>query len=278
MREELQKASAAVPQMLTKLTGMRVGRYSAKFMLADSWESAVYLARPRKRRAEREQAARLETVEQCFDFAAKHFGDGPVQHRNEIAALLDLARDNGTRVACEIGAFDAGTSVMISRALAPELLIVMDIYVRNRLRLRSDAPDGQTIHVLDGDSSHPLTLRRLRRRLRGRQLDLLLIDGDHTWAGVRQDFLNYRELVRDGGLIAFHDICDVRDPASPGWAGDVPAFWRLIRSIYPMYEFVDSPQQQGLGIGVVRFDRARSIAPILSAEAPGATGCSPSHA
>jgi predicted O-methyltransferase YrrM len=269
MRDHLHKVAAAPLRGLARLTGLRAGRHSARFMAEDVWGSALYLARSADRRAEREQAARICTSDECFDFSKAHFGGGPVQHRSEITALLKLAEENDTRVACEIGAFDAGTSVMLSRVLRPETLIVMDIYVKNRWRLRSDAPDDQTIHIIDGDSTHPLTVSRLRRKLRGRQIDLLLIDGDHTWAGVRQDFLSYQEFVRDGGLIAFHDICDVRDPASPGWSGDVPAFWRLLCSIYPTHEFVDSPDQQGLGIGVVRFDGTHSIAPVLSATPPG---------
>jgi hypothetical protein len=109
---------------------------------------------------------------------------------------------------------------------------------------------------------------RLRRRLAGRGIDLLLIDGDHQWSGVRQDFINYREFVRDGGLIAFHDICEVRDPETKGSAGDVPAFWKLVRTLYPSYEFIESPGQQGLGIGVIRYDPDRSIAPVLGAQVP----------
>ena len=34
--------------------------------------------------------------------------------------------------------------------------------------------------------------------------DFLFIDGDHT--GVGRDYEMYRDLVRPGGLIAFHDI------------------------------------------------------------------------
>src|SRR5206468_1453131 len=131
-----------------------------------------------------------------------------------------------------IGSRDAGTSVLFSRLLRPDMLVVMDLYAKNRWRLRRAAPPGQAVHVINGDSSHPLTVARLRRRLGGRQLDLLLIDGDHTWSGVRQDFLNYREFVRAGGLIAFHDICEVRDTDAAGSVGDVPAFWKLISRSY----------------------------------------------
>ncbi len=35
--------------------------------------------------------------------------------------------------------------------------------------------------------------------------DLLFIDADHTYEGVRRDHLTYAEMVRPGGIVAFHD-------------------------------------------------------------------------
>jgi len=42
--------------------------------------------------------------------------------------------------------------------------------------------------------------------LNGEPLDFLFIDGDHTYEGVKRDFEMYSPLVRNGGIIAFHDI------------------------------------------------------------------------
>lgn len=40
-------------------------------------------------------------------------------------------------------------------------------------------------------------------------LDFLFIDGDHSYKSVRQDFLLYSKLIRNGGLLIFHDYaCD----------------------------------------------------------------------
>jgi predicted O-methyltransferase YrrM len=179
-----------------------------------------------------------------------------------------MARENGTKVACEIGAFDGGTSALFSQALGLDLLVVMDLYVRNRWRLRQAAPSHQTVHVIDGDSTHPLTTRRLRRKLAGRPLDLLLIDGDHSWSGVRQDFLIYHQLVRDGGIIAFHDICET-DPADTElWAGGVPNFWRLISTLYPSQAFVETPGQQGFGIGAITYSHSTPLTPLIEAIEP----------
>jgi predicted O-methyltransferase YrrM len=255
---------------VAELTGVRASPYVAELLGEDIAALTRYLLNAPERRAEREQAAAANSLEECFAFARAHFGVGPVQHLSEIRQLLDLAQRNGADLVCEIGSRDAGTSVLFSRILRPGTLIVMDLYAKNRWRLRRAAPEGQLVHVIDGDSAHRLTVARLRRRLRGRALDLLLIDGDHRWSGVRQDFINYREFVREGGLIAFHDICQVSDAGAGGSAGDVPAFWKLISSIYPSDEFIDTPGQQGLGIGVIHYRRAVSIAPVLAASSgPG---------
>jgi cephalosporin hydroxylase len=250
-----------------RFTGLRASGYVARFIAEDLAALMAYLAFPSARKAERIEAVRSNTADECFAFSRAYFGVGPVQHPGEIKALLDLAQRSNTRVICEIGAHDAGTSVLFSRVLRPDTLIVMDLYTKNRWRLRLAAPPGQAVKIIDGDTTHPLTVKRLRRKLRGHKLDLLLIDGDHRWSGVRQDFLNYREFVRDGGLIAFHDICEVKDAGSEGWAGEVPAFWQLVSPIYPSYEFTETPSQQGLGIGVIRYDAALSIAPVLAAMA-----------
>lgn len=62
------------------------------------------------------------------------------------------------------------------------------------------------IHFLDADSHLEETKDRVTKILTGRKLDLLFIDGDHSYEGVKSDYLMYKSLVKSGGLIAFHDI------------------------------------------------------------------------
>jgi hypothetical protein len=40
------------------------------------------------------------------------------------------------------------------------------------------------------------------------EIDFLMIDGDHSHKGSLQDYLLYNRQVKNGGLIAFHDIVD----------------------------------------------------------------------
>jgi hypothetical protein len=55
-----------------------------------------------------------------------------------------------------------------------------------------------------GDSKFPATFEKLQRRLGGRSIDLLFIDGDHAYAGVKSDYEMYGPLT--GHIIALHDI------------------------------------------------------------------------
>ena len=44
--------------------------------------------------------------------------------------------------------------------------------------------------------------------LEDNKFDFVLIDGDHSYEGVKSDFLKIRPYVRSGGVICFHDDSD----------------------------------------------------------------------
>jgi hypothetical protein len=112
----------------------------------------------------------------------------------------------------------------------------------------------QRLHLIRGDSHAPETLARTRDALRGEPLDFLLIDGDHTYDGVRRDFEDYGPLVRPGGLIAFHDIAqpgELRPGGATLLGGEVPLLWRELCSRYETRELLFSPDGF-FGIGLLR--------------------------
>lgn len=43
-------------------------------------------------------------------------------------------------------------------------------------------------------------------------LDILMVDGDHSYEGVKSDLAWYAPLVRDGGKIIMHDVVSAYDP------------------------------------------------------------------
>ena len=65
--------------------------------------------------------------------------------------------------------------------------------------------------MLIGDSHDPGTLQGLCILLDS-DVDVLVLDGDHSPAGVCRDLATYGPLVADGGLILLHDITPGPDP------------------------------------------------------------------
>jgi predicted O-methyltransferase YrrM len=184
------------------------------------------------------------------------------QIRSEIGAFLHLLETDPPHTVLEIGTAAGGTLFLLARAAAPDALLVsVDLrggqfgggYAPWRARLyRSFAREAQRVELVLGDSHEPRTQERIRHMLDGNALDLLFVDGDHTYEGVKQDFADYSPLVRPGGLVAFHDIV----PGGPGKHGDpggVPTFWRELRTTQlDTIELVEDWEWGSCGIGVIR--------------------------
>lgn len=182
----------------------------------------------------------------------------PNQVRSELREFLRLVQELRPRAVVEIGTALGGTLFLLTRAAAPDATIVsIDLsgdvrFGGGRVAQRGPlfeafALDEQAVSFLAGDSHDPEMRKRVEASLRGRPVDLLMIDGDHTEEGVRRDFDLYSDLVRPGGVIAFHDIVDGR----PDLVGGVPRFWRSVKNDGAR-ELVEDRAQGGWGIGVLR--------------------------
>ena len=153
-----------------------------------------------------------------FRFAGVNFI--PWQERSEIRSLLELVALTRPRVVLEIGTSNGGSLFLLAQVAAADAVIVsVDLphgrfgggYPRWRgLLYHGFATKLQQIRLLRADSHRQETLDAVRTALEGRPVDVIFIDGDHTYRGVKQDFEMYRPLVRSGGIIAFHDIVPSR--------------------------------------------------------------------
>jgi len=101
-----------------------------------------------------------------------------------------------------------------------------------------------------GNSQAPDTMKALLDRLAGYPIDLLFIDGDHSYEGVKADYTLYSPMVKH--LIAFHDICLIRD-----WENPPPGIlhlWRELTESELSNTFItfkkDTPPWQ-MGIGLI---------------------------
>lgn len=196
----------------------------------------------------------------AYEFVASfRYGDirfAPFQIRDEMMPLLLRLRERPPRSVLELGTARGGTLFLFTRIAARDATLVsVDMsdgpfgggYPRvHEPLLRSFALGRQELHLIRGDSHDPATRDHVRRVAGARPIDLLFIDADHTYEGVRSDFAMYAPLVASGGLIAFHDIVDGPREA----VGEVPRFWQEIRS-EGAEEIVADWDQGGYGIGLM---------------------------
>jgi len=184
----------------------------------------------------------------------------PLQVRSELAAFIALVADRRPSAILEIGTATGGTFFLLARAAREDAcLISIDLpcgsfgggYPGWRAPLyRSFALHNQKIALIRADSHSADTFSRVTEVLGTSPLEVLYIDGDHTYAGVKKDFEMYAPLVQKGGLIIFHDIA--RNPPEPGC--DVFTFWEEVKKRYAHREIVEDKDQVGKGIGVLFVD------------------------
>ncbi len=77
-------------------------------------------------------------------------------------------------------------------------------------------------------------------------IDFLFIDGDHSYEGIKQDFLMYSPFCKSGSIIAFHDINDSQRHRDRNVY--VSKFWNEIKDEYEHYEFNAGEDWAGIGV------------------------------
>lgn len=184
----------------------------------------------------------------------------PSQVKDEILKFLVFLSKLRLRYILEIGTASGGTMFLFSRIASQDATIIsIDLpkgpfgggYPEWKIPLfKSFALPHQRIHLIRSNSHKEETLEKTKSILGDKKLDLLFIDGDHTYEGVKKDFKMYSPLVKIGGIVAFHDIV----PGPERKVGGVPKFWAELKEKYKpnIIEIVKDWDQNGYGIGFIK--------------------------
>jgi cephalosporin hydroxylase len=182
---------------------------------------------------------------------------GALQKPDELEMLgRFLAKRRHPQVVVEVGTARGGTLwYWCQYATHDALLISVDLpggdfgggyTVEDVPRLLGHARAAQDIQLLAGNSHSPKMLEAVEKLLDGRKVDLLFIDGDHSYEGVKQDWEMYSPLVGQGGLIIFHDIVEhTKIPEC-----QVDRLWNELKPEHKHEEFCASDRGWA-GIGVI---------------------------
>lgn len=177
------------------------------------------------------------------------------QIREEIEILAEKTYALKPETIVEIGTKNGGTLYVWSRYFNQARQIVsVDLpggkfgggYPKTKQQIYRQFSEEAEMDFLLADSHDKTTLQEVHHLI-DNPVDFLFIDADHTYEGVKQDFEMYSGLVRDGGIVAFHDI--VHHPNHPDCNVDI--FWNEIKSEYEHEELVSSVNQEWAGIGIL---------------------------
>jgi predicted O-methyltransferase YrrM len=238
---------------------LRIRAHGLFLRAEDMARTALFWANPMRRNRSRAELWCCQTPAECFAFATAHMAHQ--QWKQEILGFLNFAKTEKPVRICELGLFLGGTNLMLTHALPDvEQVIGVDLWLRNKSQLKYYAKASQRQSLITGKTCDRTTLEKVSKALGGEKLDLLFIDADHSYAGAKQDFVHYRHFVRDGGIIAFHDIVQDHltrfghDPATfvGSRSGEVYLLWKRLKPFYAeTKEFVVDYEQDGCGIGAL---------------------------
>lgn len=192
---------------------------------------------------------------------------GALQKVEEFAPLIALLEVSKPKIVVEIGVGNCGSTWAFSKLPSVEVLIAIDLpsgpwggsdksLTEQRLHY-IQAHSKAKILFIAGNSQSSECLDSVNKALQEVQaewkIDFLFIDGDHSYNGVKTDFLTYSPLVSKPGLIGFHDIAE--HPVETGC--EVKKFWDEIKAsgIPPedYSEFMQVTEPSWGGIGVIKW-------------------------
>ena len=186
---------------------------------------------------------------------------GAMQNKKELSSFLRFLHSRKPRTVVEIGTARGGNLFAMAQVADVRGLIVSIDLPGGRYgggassdelpAFESFRRPGQRFEFIRSPSGFHDTWQFLKSLLGRRRIDLLYIDGDHSYGGALADFEMYRSLVSRGGCVAFHDILMTSKEFGEG--NDVGLLWRRLKKDYRTREFIDRSS-----VVAKKFERGKS--------------------
>ena len=134
------------------------------------------------------------------------------QNSKELYELIDVILDNKTKTALEVGLGYYGSTHFLWRLIFEKVITIECDWERVR-KFSNNTKKHYGKYVLDDNKSYfvhgysynPKTVLTVREVLGEDKVDMLFIDGDHSYGSIMTDFLLYKDVVKSGGIVVFHD-------------------------------------------------------------------------
>ena len=168
----------------------------------------------------------------AFLFSSNQLNHGVASLQIDEAALLyRLARNATSGPFVELGRFKGGSTFTVAAALPDGVeLWSYDLHVALRPDMPGERLDAELRDALARfdltDNVHLVVADSRKVEPPSQEIELIFIDGDHSYEGARADFDRWSALVRPGGHILFHDAVD-----SGGYGNVYPGVSRVVAEV-----------------------------------------------
>ena len=176
------------------------------------------------------------------------------QKPTELILLSDFLKKDKIKKILEIGSANGGTAVYWANMMGDDGIVYSIDIIPIEKCYRGSEFEKQIVEIL-GDSHDQSFKQKIFDEVG--KVDMLFIDGDHSYEGVKEDFNSFYPLVSEGGFIVLHDIIDSDYHRERGCF--VSTFWKEIKDKYKTFEFIDPRVVSGvltpvlsMGIGVIK--------------------------
>lgn len=157
-------------------------------------------------------ARKLRSFEDCDWLFACHQANRGIARLDfdEAAFLFRLVRSFKAPRIIEVGRFRGGSTILMGTAGDDGTRITsIDIAPKNDALLRSVLEKAGIAHKID------LVVNDANKvPAPADTYDIVFIDGDHTYQGIKKDYEHWKKSVKPGGHILFHDAGEGRELAT----------------------------------------------------------------
>ena len=176
-------------------------------------------------------------------FGGRKYGGVNLQQiPDEITPCLVYLQTQKITNYLEVGAASGGLTQLVNKVLKPEVIILVDNNHHSKSKYRKGILKGIDREEIIGDSQSD----KIIQLVKGYPFlyDLVVIDADHRYRGVKNDIENYKVLCRD--FLLLHDTVACK--------GVKRAFEELKEdeSFVFMKEFISTTHPKPLGLGLFR--------------------------